>query len=205
MSFVTRVTISIQLIQLIPVEIRVRINPPQCHLFVINKAVLRIKLKKPLCYNKCGPKYILPCSKTVSTHLAIKIKVVFIFLGQRNFYRATPAAIRGLSPRTALFLLYYDKHGILTWIPMDCNYMQSPFPGFSVRRCSSTFTRWLLGTFFRIKCIIYIFSFIFFWLTKTITLLQTCFLNPAVLLQNYQNGHSFINLFTIQTFRATQK
>lgn len=45
MSFVTRVTIYIQLIKLIPVEIRVRINP-QCHLFVINKAVLRIKLEK---------------------------------------------------------------------------------------------------------------------------------------------------------------
>ena len=174
MSFVTRVTISIQLIQLIPVEIRVSINP-QCHLFVINKAVLRIKLKKTLCYNKCGPKYILPCSKAVSTHLAIKIKVLFIFLGQRNFYRATPAAIRGLSPRTALFILYYDKHGILTWIPMDCNYMQSPFAGFSVRRCSSTFTRWLLGTFFRIKCIIYIFSFILFGLRKQLLFFRPVF------------------------------
>lgn len=69
MSFVTRVTIYIQLIKLIPVEIRVRINP-QCHLFVINKAVLRIKPKKEtLCYNKCGPIYISPCPKN-SKHVS---------------------------------------------------------------------------------------------------------------------------------------
>lgn len=54
MSFVTRVTIYIQLIKLIPVEIRVRINP-QCQLFVINKAVLRIKLKKKLVLQQVWP------------------------------------------------------------------------------------------------------------------------------------------------------